>query len=174
VVVVAPQVRIALGPVNVQGGARPPVRVVPYLSAALEGRIAYQDFGRFSDADLAIAGDGDSWLPTLTAEVRKLADNSRMKSPPPVICVTGSLSGRDVSKTVWIGPGAAALNSSRGGGTCAVAAADGAMAAELRKHRAVREVAGIRSGQFAAFQHFYSSGWRVHRRDWCARLLGSS
>jgi hypothetical protein len=154
--------------------ARPPVRVVPYLSAALEGRIAYQDFGRFSDTDLAIAGDGESWLPTLTTDVRKLADKSRMKSPPLVVCVTGTLSGGDVSKTVWIGPGAAALNSSRGSATCAVAAADGAMAAELRKHRAFEEVAAIRSGQFTAFQHFYCSGWRVPHRDWYARLLGRS
>jgi acetolactate synthase-1/2/3 large subunit len=37
----------------------------------------YQDFGRFSDTDLAIAGDGESSLPALTAEVRKLADASR-------------------------------------------------------------------------------------------------
>jgi hypothetical protein len=132
---------------------------------ALEGRIAYQDFGRFSDTDLAIAGGGESWLPTVTAEVRKLADKSRMKSPPLVVCVTGSLSGGDVSKTVWIGPGAVALNSSGGGATCAVAAADGAMAAELRKHRVFQEVAAIRSGQFRAFQDFYSSGWRAPHRD---------
>jgi acetolactate synthase I/II/III large subunit len=37
----------------------------------------YQDFGRFSDIDLAIAGDGESSLPALTAEVRKLTDASR-------------------------------------------------------------------------------------------------
>jgi acetolactate synthase-1/2/3 large subunit len=37
----------------------------------------YQDFGRFSDTDLAIAGDGESSVPALTAEVRNLTDSSR-------------------------------------------------------------------------------------------------
>jgi acetolactate synthase-1/2/3 large subunit len=37
----------------------------------------YQDFGRFSETDLAIAGDGESSLPALTVEVRKLADAGR-------------------------------------------------------------------------------------------------
>ena len=34
----------------------------------------YQDFGRFSEVDLAIAGDGEASLPALTEAVRKLLD----------------------------------------------------------------------------------------------------
>jgi acetolactate synthase I/II/III large subunit len=37
----------------------------------------YQDFSRFSDIDLAIAGDGESSLPALTAEVRRITDSAR-------------------------------------------------------------------------------------------------
>jgi acetolactate synthase-1/2/3 large subunit len=35
----------------------------------------YQDFGRYSDTDLAIAGDGEASLPALTDAVRKLMDS---------------------------------------------------------------------------------------------------
>jgi acetolactate synthase I/II/III large subunit len=37
----------------------------------------YQDFGRFTDIDLSIAGDGESSLPALTEAVLKLVDPSR-------------------------------------------------------------------------------------------------
>jgi acetolactate synthase-1/2/3 large subunit len=37
----------------------------------------YQDFGRFTDIDLSIAGDGESSLPELTEAVKKLVDPSR-------------------------------------------------------------------------------------------------
>jgi acetolactate synthase I/II/III large subunit len=37
----------------------------------------YQDFGRFSDVDLAVAGDGEASLPALTEAVRKLIDPGR-------------------------------------------------------------------------------------------------
>ncbi len=37
----------------------------------------FQDFGRYSDIDLAIAGDGEASLPALTAEIRKLIDTDR-------------------------------------------------------------------------------------------------
>jgi acetolactate synthase-1/2/3 large subunit len=37
----------------------------------------FQDFGRYSDIDLAIAGDGEASLPALTAEIRKLIDSDR-------------------------------------------------------------------------------------------------
>jgi acetolactate synthase-1/2/3 large subunit len=37
----------------------------------------YQDFGRFTDIDLSIAGDGESSLPALTEAVLKLVDASR-------------------------------------------------------------------------------------------------
>ena len=37
----------------------------------------YQDFGRFQDVDLDIAGDGEGSLPALTEAVKRLADPSR-------------------------------------------------------------------------------------------------
>ena len=37
----------------------------------------FQDFGRYSDIDLAIAGDGEASLPALTAEICKLIDTDR-------------------------------------------------------------------------------------------------
>jgi acetolactate synthase-1/2/3 large subunit len=37
----------------------------------------FQDFGRFSDIDLSIAGDGEASLPALTEAVRKLIDSGR-------------------------------------------------------------------------------------------------
>ena len=37
----------------------------------------YQDFGRYQDADLDIAGDGESSLPALTETVKRLADDGR-------------------------------------------------------------------------------------------------
>jgi len=37
----------------------------------------YQDFGRFSDIDMAVAGDGEASLPALTEAVRKLVDAGR-------------------------------------------------------------------------------------------------
>ena len=37
----------------------------------------YQDFARFADVDLSIAGDGEASLPTLTAEVKRLIDDGR-------------------------------------------------------------------------------------------------
>jgi acetolactate synthase-1/2/3 large subunit len=37
----------------------------------------YQDFGRYQDVDLAIAGDGEASLPVLTEVVKRLADDAR-------------------------------------------------------------------------------------------------
>ena len=37
----------------------------------------FQDFGRFSDIDLSIAGDGEASLPALTEAVKKLIDSGR-------------------------------------------------------------------------------------------------
>jgi acetolactate synthase-1/2/3 large subunit len=37
----------------------------------------YQDFGRYQDIDLAIAGDGEASLPALTEEVKRLLDGGR-------------------------------------------------------------------------------------------------
>jgi acetolactate synthase-1/2/3 large subunit len=37
----------------------------------------YQDFGRYQDADLAIAGDGEASLPALTETVKRLTDDGR-------------------------------------------------------------------------------------------------
>ena len=37
----------------------------------------YQDFGRFSDIDMSIAGDGEASLPALTEAVKKLVDGGR-------------------------------------------------------------------------------------------------
>src|SRR5215472_9128327 len=37
----------------------------------------YQDFGRYQDADMAIAGDGEASLPALTEAVKRLVDDGR-------------------------------------------------------------------------------------------------
>ena len=37
----------------------------------------YQDFARFQDVDLAIAGDGEASLPALTEQVKRLIDEGR-------------------------------------------------------------------------------------------------
>ena len=37
----------------------------------------YQDFGRYQDVDLAIAGDGEASLPALTEAVKRLVDDGR-------------------------------------------------------------------------------------------------
>ncbi len=37
----------------------------------------YQDFGRFSDIDMSVAGDGEASLPALTEAVKRLVDNGR-------------------------------------------------------------------------------------------------
>jgi acetolactate synthase-1/2/3 large subunit len=37
----------------------------------------YQDFGRYQDADLAIAGDGEASLPALTEAAKRLVDDGR-------------------------------------------------------------------------------------------------
>jgi len=37
----------------------------------------YQDFGRFQDLDMAIAGDGEASVPALTEQVRRLIDDGR-------------------------------------------------------------------------------------------------
>jgi acetolactate synthase-1/2/3 large subunit len=37
----------------------------------------YQDFGRYQDADMAIAGDGEASLPALTEAVKRLTDDGR-------------------------------------------------------------------------------------------------
>jgi acetolactate synthase-1/2/3 large subunit len=37
----------------------------------------YQDFGRFQDVDMAIAGDGEASLPALTEAVKRLVDDGR-------------------------------------------------------------------------------------------------
>ena len=37
----------------------------------------YQDFGRYQDVDLEIAGDGEASLPALTEAVKQLIDEGR-------------------------------------------------------------------------------------------------
>jgi acetolactate synthase I/II/III large subunit len=56
---------------------RPEAKIISLGLRDIYLKANYQDFGRFSDTDLAIAGDGESSLPALTVEVRKLADASR-------------------------------------------------------------------------------------------------
>src|SRR5215831_15590064 len=66
---------------------------------------------------------------------------STMKSPPLVLCVTGSFSGALVSTAIWRGPGGSALRLARGAATCArdatgaASVAAPAMPAPLRKLR---------------------------------------
>src|SRR5262249_33523976 len=52
-------------------------KIVTLGSRDLYMKSNYQDFGRFQEVDLAIAGDGEASLPALTEQVRRLADAGR-------------------------------------------------------------------------------------------------
>jgi hypothetical protein len=52
-----------------------------------------------------------------------------VEAAPLVVCVTGSLSGAEVSTAIWIGQGGAAFTGARGAATWASAATEGASAA---------------------------------------------
>ncbi len=56
---------------------KPTTKVITLGSRDLYLKSNYQDFGRFTDIDLAIAGDGESSLPALTEQVKKLVDPTR-------------------------------------------------------------------------------------------------
>jgi acetolactate synthase-1/2/3 large subunit len=56
---------------------KPGTRIVTLGSRDLYLKANYQDFGRFSDVDLAIAGDGEASLPLLTERVRQRLDANR-------------------------------------------------------------------------------------------------
>src|SRR5262245_39321554 len=75
---------------------------------------------------------------------------STMKSPPPVVWVTGSLSGAAVSSAVWIGPGGSALTLARdaasGAAPWGLAAAGGTAAAAPARVAPLRNLRRSGSG----------------------------
>ncbi len=52
-------------------------KIVTLGSRDLYMKSNYQDFGRYQEVDLAVAGDGESSLPALTEQVRRLIDDGR-------------------------------------------------------------------------------------------------
>jgi acetolactate synthase I/II/III large subunit len=52
-------------------------KVVTLGSRDLYMKSNYQDFGRYQEVDLAIAGDGEASLPALTEQVKRLIDDGR-------------------------------------------------------------------------------------------------
>jgi acetolactate synthase-1/2/3 large subunit len=56
---------------------RPGTRIVTLGSRDLYVKSNYQDFGRYNDVDLAIAGDGEASLPLLTERIRSHLDAGR-------------------------------------------------------------------------------------------------
>jgi acetolactate synthase-1/2/3 large subunit len=59
---------------------KPGVKTVSIGSGDLYIKSNYQDFQRFAPVDLAITGDGETTLPHLIEQVRKLADKTRLSS----------------------------------------------------------------------------------------------
>src|SRR4051812_14617312 len=53
------------------------VQVITLGTRDLYLKANYQDFARFPDVDLSIAGDGEASLPSLTEQVKKLVDGGR-------------------------------------------------------------------------------------------------
>jgi thiamine pyrophosphate-dependent acetolactate synthase large subunit-like protein len=58
--------------------ARPDVTVISVAVGDLYLKSNYQDFQRYADVDLAIAGDAEATLPTLVEEVRRALGNGRL------------------------------------------------------------------------------------------------
>jgi acetolactate synthase I/II/III large subunit len=56
---------------------KPGAKIIALGMHDLFQKANYQDFGRWQDVDLNIAGDGESSLPVLTEAVRKLVDDGR-------------------------------------------------------------------------------------------------
>jgi acetolactate synthase I/II/III large subunit len=60
--------------------ARPEARLVSISSGHLQQRSNYQEFQRFAELDLAIAGDAEATLPSLIDEVRKRISTDRRRA----------------------------------------------------------------------------------------------
>lgn len=58
-------------------GTKPGAKIISLGVHDLFQKSNYQDFGRWQDVDLAIAGDGEASLPVLTEAVRRQLDSSR-------------------------------------------------------------------------------------------------
>ncbi len=56
---------------------KPGTKIITLGTRDLYMKANYQDFGRFNDVDLAIAGDGEASLPALTEQVKRLTDAGR-------------------------------------------------------------------------------------------------
>lgn len=75
---------IAMRPLNRQGMAtrtlyRPGTRIATISSADLITKSNYQDFGRYIEGDLAIAGDAEATLPSLIEACRRLITPERRR-----------------------------------------------------------------------------------------------
>jgi acetolactate synthase I/II/III large subunit len=56
---------------------KPGAKIITFGVRDLYLKSNYQDFGRWQDVDLDIAGDGETSLPALTEAVRRLIDEGR-------------------------------------------------------------------------------------------------
>ncbi len=60
-----------------QPGTKPDAKIITLGVRDLYLKSNYQDFGRWQDVDLDIAGDGEASLPALSEAVKRLIDNGR-------------------------------------------------------------------------------------------------
>src|SRR5947209_13825636 len=56
---------------------KPDAKIITLGSRDLYLKSNYQDFGRYAEADLAIAGDGEASLPALTEQIKRLVNAGR-------------------------------------------------------------------------------------------------
>ena len=56
---------------------KPDTKIITLGSRDLYLKANYQDFGRYEDVNLAIAGDGEASLPALTEQIKRLVDVTR-------------------------------------------------------------------------------------------------
>src|SRR5262252_5572522 len=62
---------------NSRPNFKPGTKIITLGSRDLYMKANYQDFGRFNEVDLAIAGDGEASLPALTEQIKQLIDANR-------------------------------------------------------------------------------------------------
>jgi acetolactate synthase I/II/III large subunit len=63
-----------------QPATKPGARIITLGVRDLYLKSNYQDFGRWQDVDLAIAGDGEASLPALTEAVKRIVDDDRKRA----------------------------------------------------------------------------------------------
>ena len=91
---------------------KPDAKIVTLGSRDLYLKSNYQDFGRYAEADLAIAGDGEASLPALTEQIKRLVDAGRKSAfeargktrSNPMRSLPGQVNRRVVSRGQnWVG-----------------------------------------------------------------------